>query len=159
MWYNDVISSAFMRRRDVLSYAREEFFHAQASEILGTHPKNRRVLAIFRLQSRFAAAAALKRRGGGGAATFRWCGYDWRGSLYLGLVSAEAKAAYSVHLWYVVSAGPSKTSERAQPGPKPPLTTTPLNPHSLFEIEVWGHPKNPLFYCKSHSHLAYQEPF
>ena len=34
-----------------------------------------------------------------------------------------------------MSAGPSKTSERAQPAPKPPLTTTPLIPHSLFEIE------------------------
>ena len=53
----------------------------------------------------FAAVAALKRRGGCGAATFRWCGYDWRDSLYLGLVSAEAKAAYLVHLWYVVSLG------------------------------------------------------
>ena len=72
---------------------------------------------ILGLQSRYAAVAALKRRGGCGAATFRWCGYDWRGSLYLGLVSAKAKAAYSVHLWYVVSAGPSKTLERAQPSP------------------------------------------
>ena len=68
---------------------------------------------------RFVMLGTLKRRGRGGAETFRWCGYDWRDSLYLGLVSAEAKAAYSVHLWYVVSAGPSKTSERAQPGPKP----------------------------------------
>ena len=65
---------------------------------------------ILGLRSVYAAVAALKRRGGCGAATFRWCGYDWRDSLYLGLVSAEAKAAYFVHLWYVVSAGPSKTS-------------------------------------------------
>ena len=74
--------------------------------------------AIFGFCEASAAVAVLKRRGGGGAATFRWCGYDWRDSLYLGLVSAEAKAVYSVYLWYVVSAGPSKTSERAQPDPK-----------------------------------------
>ena len=30
--YNDVISSAFIRRRDVLSYAREEFFHTQEND-------------------------------------------------------------------------------------------------------------------------------
>ena len=101
----------------------------------GQTPKTLGFLVILGLQSGFAAVAALKRRGGCGAATFRWCGYDWRDSLYLGLVSAEAKAVHSVHLWYVVSAGPSKTSERAQPDPKPPLTTTPLIPHSLFEIE------------------------
>ena len=82
-------------------------------EVVGTGPKNFRGFRDFRLWSGFAAVAVLKRRGGGGAATFRWCGYDWRDSLYLGLVSAEAKATYSVHLWYVVSAGPSKTSERA----------------------------------------------
>ena len=39
---------------------------------------------IFGLHSRFAAVAAHKRRGGRGAATFRWCGYDWRDLLYLG---------------------------------------------------------------------------
>ena len=39
---------------------------------------------IFGLCEDFAAVAALKRRGGGGAATFRWCGYDSRDSLYLG---------------------------------------------------------------------------
>ena len=60
---------------------------------------------IFGFCEASAAVAMLKRRGGCGAATFRWCGYDWRDSLYLGLVSAEAKAAYSVHLWYVVSLG------------------------------------------------------
>ena len=87
-------------------------------EVVGTDPKKLRVFSDFWLLQGLAAVAALKRRGGCGAATFRWCGYDWRDSLYLGLVSAEAKAAYSVHLWYVVSAGPSKTSERAQPGPK-----------------------------------------
>ena len=74
-------------------------------KFLGTDLKNRRVFSDFRLWSSFAAVAALKRRGGGGAATFRWCGYDSKDSLYLGLVSAEAKAVYSVHLWYVVSLG------------------------------------------------------
>jgi hypothetical protein len=46
-----------------------------------------------------AAVAALEAKGRRGD------GYDWRDSLYLGLVSAEAKAAYLVHLWYVVSLG------------------------------------------------------
>ena len=87
-------------------------------EVVGTAPKTLWFLVIFGFCEASAAVMALKRRGGGGAETFRWCGYDWRDSLYLGLVSAEAKAAYLVHLWYVVSAGPSKTSERAQPGPK-----------------------------------------
>ena len=84
----------------------------------GRTPKTLRFFVIFGLWSGFAAVAVLKRRGGGGAETFRWSGYDWRGSLYLGLFSAEAKAVYSVHLWYVVSAGPSKKSERAQSDPE-----------------------------------------
>ena len=84
-------------------------------EVVGT-PKTLGFFAIFGFLWVYAAVAAHERRGGCVAATFRWCGYDWRGSLYLGLVSAEAKAAYLVHLWYVVSVGPSKTSERAQPG-------------------------------------------
>ena len=80
----------------------------------GTDPKNLSILVILGLRSGYAAVAARSE----GAATFRWCGYDWRDSLYLGLVSAEAKAVHSVHLWYVVSAGPSKTSERAQSDPE-----------------------------------------
>ena len=32
MLHNDVISSAFIRRRDVLSFAREEFFHTQEND-------------------------------------------------------------------------------------------------------------------------------
>ena len=53
-------------------------------KLAGTDPKNLRVFSDFWLLRGFAAVAALKRRGGGGAATFRWCGYDWRDSLYLG---------------------------------------------------------------------------
>ena len=71
---------------------------------------------ILGLQSGFAAVAASSEGAGAARRLSGWCGYDSRDSLYLGLVSAEAKAAYLVHLLYVVSAGPSKTSERAQPG-------------------------------------------
>ena len=101
-------------------------------ELAGTTPKTLWFFVIFGLWSGFAAVAALERRGGGGAATFRWCGYDWRDSLYLALVSAEAKAAYFVHLWYVVSAGPSKTSlaSAARPG----AASIALKDHRLPEI-------------------------
>ena len=87
-------------------------------EIVGTHPKN--PLGFFVIFGSNLASRQLRCSSEGAGAARRlsgWCGYDWRDSLYLGEATAEAKAAYSVHLWYVVSAGPSKTSERAQPGP------------------------------------------
>ena len=77
-------------------------------EVVGTDPKDLSVFAIFAFDGSTRQMRRLSE--GAGAATFRWCGYDWRDLLYLGEVSAEAKAAYLVHLWYVVSAGPSKTS-------------------------------------------------
>ena len=79
-------------------------------EFVGNGPQKPWVFEIFGLWSGYEAVAALKRRGGCVVATFGVVRRGWRDSLYLGLVSAEAKAAYLVHLWYVVSAGPSKTS-------------------------------------------------
>ena len=86
---------------------------------------------IFGLWSGFAAVAAHKRRGGGGAATFRWCGYDWRDSLYLGLVSAEAKAVYLVHLWYVVSLGTIENVRAS--AERPGAVSIALRDHRLSE--------------------------
>ncbi|MBO7206265.1 MAG: hypothetical protein J6W10_01485, partial [Kiritimatiellae bacterium] len=63
-----------------------------------------------------------------------------RDLLYIGEVSAEAKAVYSVHLGKAVPSGPSKTSERAQSAQKrkqrrkklrKPLTATFQTPQSF----------------------------
>ena len=80
-------------------------------EIVGTHPKN--PLGFFVIFGSNLASRQLWLSSEGAGAARRlsgWCGYDWRDSLYFGKATAEAKAAYLVHLWYVVSAGPSKTS-------------------------------------------------
>ena len=47
-------------------------------------PENLSVFSDFGASVVIRGSCGVERRGGGGAATFRWCGYDWRDSLYLG---------------------------------------------------------------------------
>ena len=51
-------------------------------EVVGTDPKDLSVFAIFAFDGSTRQMRRLSE--GAGAATFRWCGYDWRDSLYLG---------------------------------------------------------------------------
>ena len=117
---------------ETLSAFRLAKFWGKMLEILRTAPKNLRVFAIFR----FSQTSRQLRRSSEGAGVGRrlsgWCGAA--GGIYFTSIMfrLKAKAVHSVHLWYVVSAGPSKTSLAS--ASRPEAVSIVLRDHSLSEI-------------------------